>query len=155
MASLESLYEALDRKDNALRNIKNKEKSMTAKVVDGCLAVGGGVAAGYVDGKWPQKTIAGVKIPIVGGAALAMVDLAGWAGKTTGGMLGSLGVGMLAGEGYAWGQKKGATSGQQSPPPAGAAGVGAGSDSWRLGGPVPSSQDLVSQFQQVAAGYRR
>ncbi len=150
MASIQDAYEALDRKEQQIKAIKKRERSMTDKVVGGIAGIVGGGSAGYVDGKWPDKNVFGQKIPLIGGAVLAMVDLAGWAGRgATSEMIGRFGFGMLDGEAYAFGYKKG------SQPKQGSAGEIGYSAPNQLGGPAPSLQDLQQQFAAAAAAARR
>ena len=154
MASHEAMLEALDRSERRVQRMREKDSEATTKIVTGVSVVAGGVAAGYADGRWPDKNVLGLGVPAVAGAALVAVDLMGWAGKATGAALSGLGYGMLAGTAYRWGFKQGQGSSSQPAQGGEVHGMLTGRGPVAMGpaSAVPSGQSLINQFQAVAAG---
>lgn len=85
--------------------------ALVQNAVSAAIMIGGGAAAGYADGHFADKQIAGQSYGTVGGAAALAIGLLGVGGSKISGLATKLGAGALAGEAYKFANKKGSSDG--------------------------------------------
>jgi hypothetical protein len=90
-----AILEELDKAQKSAKTSRDRAKRGAEKIVNKAMVLGGGAAAGGIDGKYPDKKIMGVRQPMLAGAALSIVGLMNAAGRYSD-AIGSLGDGMLA-----------------------------------------------------------
>jgi hypothetical protein len=125
---------AWQRAKQSATRVREKAAAVAQKTVGTALVVGGGAAAGYIDGAYPEAELGGINAGLVLGAAGTIVGLADWAGRASP-YIGDVGEGMLA---YEIGKRvRDKTAG-------GTSGVGAGGDKATLA-------DLFREVERLKA----
>lgn len=95
MATQSALLTELDKARTTAKTGRERAKKAAETIVVKASVLGGGAAAGGIDGKFPDKKFVGVRVGMLTGAALSIAGLMGAAGKFSG-AVGGLGDGMLA-----------------------------------------------------------
>jgi hypothetical protein len=78
----------------AMARFKEKAKEKAESAIETAAVIGGGALAGYVGANYDTEFM-GVNAGLAAGAALTVVGIMGWAGRSSH-IVGSLGEGMLA-----------------------------------------------------------
>ena len=86
---------AYEKSQKALTHLRERLKGKTEEAVDMAATVGGGAAAGYIEGKYPDKEFFGINAGLVVGTVATVAGLMGYAGNQSPAVA-SFGTGMLA-----------------------------------------------------------